>query len=863
MGPLVLSATVMLCSGFAALAYQILWLQQSSLWLGQESAAVIAIVAAFFGGLALGSLALARRIEASNHPARIYAICEIALAAWGLALIGLLQDFAGLLATLVGPDATPLRQWSVAFGGTFLILLPGTAAMGATLPALERSLRGLGGLGGQPGGSGHASAFGVLYAANTAGALLGVLVTAFWLLPTWGLARTAALCALVNLGCAAAALCLPVAAHPGVAPASRGNAGPQLALLFATGLLGIAFELAIVRSLSQVAQNTVYTFALLLSVYLAGTALGAAAHARYISGRRVSASLRTTLLCTLSLATLAGTVPLAWAVQLHAGIAALLPAGVAGALAAEGAMALIVFLPASVAMGITFTQLVAEARRAGASTGAALAANTSGGALAAPLFSVALLPGLGLRLVLLAIAGAYFLFAAPGRWRSRTVLASAAALALVATLLPALDLTTLPAGARLLQRWEGRMASVSVVEDRTGTRTLHIDNRQQEGSSSSTYADARQALLPLLLHPDPRRALFLGVGTGVTASAATLDPEVHVDAVEIVPEVLDAAAWFTSAYPEGADRRRLRTIAADARRFVRAAPSGYDLIVADNFHPARSGTGALYSQEHFEFVRQRLNAGGLFCQWLPLHQLDTNSLRSVVRSFIAVYPDAVALLATNSLDTPTLGLLAWNGAGPTPESVRRRLASLPHAARATFDLADEFAVLGAVVAGPGSLRAYSHGVPANTDDRPFVAYRAPFEAYAPQSLPRERLVGLVRDLHVDAGDVWPDGARADAWNARLESYWAARRLYLEAGSRVRPVASLTGMLQQVREPLLDVLRVSPDFAPAYDPLLRMAAALLPQDPAAGRRLLAALEQAQPRRREAAELLQRFDGARTP
>ena len=67
---------------------------------------------------------------------------------------------------------------------------------------------------------------------------------------------------------------------------------------------------------------------------------------------------------------------------------------------------------------------------------------------------------------------------------------------------------------------------------------------------------------------------------------------------------------------------------------MRASERSYDVIVSDNFHPARSGSGALYTVEHFEAVRARLDAGGVFCQWLPLHQLDLETLRSIVRSFV-------------------------------------------------------------------------------------------------------------------------------------------------------------------------------------------------------------------------------------
>ena len=62
------------------------------------------------------------------------------------------------------------------------------------------------------------------------------------------------------------------------------------------------------------------------------------------------------------------------------------------------------------------------------------------------------------------------------------------------------------------------------------------------------------------------------------------------------------------------------------------------------------------------------------------------------------------------------------------------------------------------------------------------------------------------------------------------------------------------MLAQVREPLLSVLRVSPDFRPAYDPLFSMASALARTDPSGARTLLNELTRIQPARSEATRAL---------
>ena len=169
---------LMAASGFAGLGYQIVWTQQSALWLGHETAAVLAVVAAFFGGLAMGALALGSRIDRSAYPARWYAACEAVIGGWSLALIFLMAPVSSWLLGFIGAQAGALTQWLVVFLGTFALLLPATAAMGATLPAMERVVSQL---------RVQGAPIAMLYAANTFGAVIGVLAAAFVLVPRFGL----------------------------------------------------------------------------------------------------------------------------------------------------------------------------------------------------------------------------------------------------------------------------------------------------------------------------------------------------------------------------------------------------------------------------------------------------------------------------------------------------------------------------------------------------------------------------------------------------------------------------------------------------------------------------------------------------
>ncbi|HEY6235787.1 MAG TPA: hypothetical protein VIW69_11855, partial [Candidatus Elarobacter sp.] len=471
---------------------------------------------------------------------------------------------------------------------------------------------------------------------------------------------------------------------------------------------------------------------MLLAVYLVGTAAGAAAYTHWPS------RLRDRLFPMLAAACVLGAFSLFGAERVKATVLQVLGPSMAAALAGEAAIAVAAFLLPTFMMGAVFSHLSTGARVIGIGFGRALGVNTAGAAIAPLVFGVLLLPAVGPKVALMLVAAGYLLLSPQRAW--------SVAILPLAVFAPPLAFVDLPEGGRIVSYKEGAMAAVSVVEDSGGVMRLRIDNRQQEGSSATRLADSRQALLPLLLHPAPRRALFLGLGTGVTASAAAADPMLQVDAVELLPEVIEASAFFRRGAPDP----RLHLMTADARRYVRATRERYDLIVSDNFHPARSGSGALYTVEHFRAVHDRLAAGGLFCQWLPLHQLDLATLRSMVRAFVAAYPGAFAMLATNSLETPVLGLVALrDGDRFELARLRERRAGWTGGLRlAELGIDDDLALLGSFVAGPRALARFADDAPLNTDDRPVVAYAAPRITYAPDSLPRDRLIALLRELEI-------------------------------------------------------------------------------------------------------------------
>jgi len=272
---------------------------------------------------------------------------------------------------------------------------------------------------------------------------------------------------------------------------------------------------------------------------------------------------------------------------------------------------------------------------------------------------------------------------------------------------------------KVVEYAEGLMASVSVVSDPNQHLHLKVNNHYQMGGTSSVFSDRREGHIPLLLHPNPKRALFLGMGTGATLAAGLDHPGLHSEGVELIPEIIPLLPYFRKSTGELANDPRIKIVVADARRYVNASPKSYDVIVADLFHPSRDGAGSLYTLEHFTAIRSRLSNGGVFCQWLPLYQMDLETLRIITRTFLTVFPEATAYLAHYSLKAPIVGLVANLGGKTYPATWlegRVRDANLAQKLR-DLRLHTNFNLFGCFLAEASELRRFAGSGPLNTDNR--------------------------------------------------------------------------------------------------------------------------------------------------
>ena len=856
-------------SGAAALGYQLVWAKMFSTGLGHEMPAVLAIIAAFMAGMALGAWGLDRFIPRSARAGLWLGGLELTIGAWALLMsfsIPSVNDFA---LRLIGLDPGGFKHWLIAFTIPALVLLPATAAMGATLPAMEKFLSAL---------APQNESIGSVYAANTFGAVAGTLLAPFVLMPTYGFSGTCVALAMVNGLAGMGALVLARRTERGVHAAStparfassknsetsdRGTVkrsrlrdrAPlslrRLALtLFVTGLLGISYEVAGVRVLSQVLEGTVFTYAAVLAIFLLGTAAGAAAFHRWWRDVEV-ARLHASLLNAAAAAGLLGIIALARTPLIYKSLRTLgdAPSAVLGA---ELLTALAVFGPVTFCMGALFSHLLAQVRAQRTRIGGVLALNTLGAAVA-PALLVLVLPWAGAKVTLLVVCLGYLLLVLPRRWMKADGLFS---LLIIGVVLSNLQIVETPPGSRAISHREGIMATVVVTEDAQSHRTLRVDNRYQMGGTAAADAEYRQAHLPLLLHPNPQRALFLGVGTGISLGAASLYPQLQADAVELVPEVVDAMKFFEAKNFSAAQFPNFKLHTADARRFVRVTEQTYDVIIADLFHPYRDGAGALYTREHFAAVRQRLATNGLFCQWLPLHQLDEATLRVIVHTFESVFPNCEAWLLRFNVEVPVVALIGRHESSTWETNlVESRLGEV----RLTGELkrmalTDSLRLHGHWLAGREELSRFADRAPLNTDDDQRVTFMAPHQAYQRAPKPYASLQALLdlSEQSLSTAHALTDVDRRGEFTARRTRYLAARNVYLRG---------LVHDSEQRRDEAIDAYiesaRLSPDFTTGYAQGLSIANVLAGSDPARARKILERLIEAQPERPVARQMLERL------
>lgn len=802
------AAGLLFLSGLSALVYQTLWVKQLSLVVGTDVHAVTIAVSAFFAGLAAGGYVFGRWADRVRRPVLLFVVIESSVGLLGVGATLALANAPRLFAAVEG--AAGPAAWLLPFA---LVGVP-AAVMGSSLPVLVRVLADRTGQLGTAGGR--------LYAANTGGAVVGTLLTAFVLIPQFGVLGSSLAAAGINVAAALGALALGRSNRsevPATTDATSGEPlpGVRLALVLyaVAGGIALGYEIVWTQVVVQWASTRAFAFAVVLAVYLLGLVLGSVCFARradHVSdpwgwfGLLIAAAGVVAILQVLVIDD--------WLQRLQVQVATV-AFGATGrepvAMAARFvvAAACVVLIPTFL-LGAAFPvalRLTGTAARAGHASGATLAVNTLGGIVGALATGFVLVPALGLErgLAVLTVAaggvGAIaVLFGRSVRPRLRwaTLVCGGVTLA-VAVAVPPDHLVRLLAQSRkgtLVFHESGTGGTVAVIEQRSGSnsfRRLYIQGVSNTGDSMTSLRYMRlQALLPLVVHRgEPRSALVIGLGTGITAgSLLTYDGLDRRVCAELLPEVARGAAHFQGNYGVAAEPRveiRLR----DGRRELLRSDETYDVITLEPPPPSAAGVVNLYSRDFYELAAARLAPDGLVAQWLPLPTQTDADTRSLVRSFLDAFPH-VTLWTTELHEMMLLGSLS-----PIELSAPRIAARLNQpsvsAALREVGVDSPAALLATFVCDRAGLERYAGAAPPVTDDRPRIEY-------GPWVLPGEfeRTLPRLLELQTAPPVIGADAAFQAAITERrevLHSFYATA-LYAYYGDRTKWGRTLAWVLSK-------------------------------------------------------------------
>lgn len=807
--------TALLCffvSGATALAYEVLWVRMLGLVFGATVLSVGCVLAAYMTGLGLGSWFWGPRADRTERPLRLYAQLEL-----GAALGALCSPWLFELERLVyrALFSGGLSDFSVLSAARLVLCLPGmlwpTFLLGGTLPALTRfctsSLARVG------------RSTGVLYGLNTLGATTGTLLTGFVLIPSLGVRGTLLSAVGANLAVALLAYALSLrlpptppcaAAPPDERPAAGSPTRAARIVWFGVALSGLAamvYEVAWTRALIQFFGNSTYAFTAMLACFLVGIAVGAALAAGASDRARHPLAVFGLLQALIGLWAAAATPLIEWLPGLFLRAFEHSSGSFAAITALQCQASFLIMFPATVGMGAVFplaSRLSGPAvGGAGRSIAVPYAWNTLGTVVGAVIAGFLLLPRLGIELSVVLAASLNLIVAVVAvgadhsylsRRRLVAVLAALGAAVCARLALVRLDPRVLSAGvymypeyflsmarhqltpreAMLLNkvRWyaEGYCSSLAILETHDGGLSLQT-NGKTDASTGDLATQRALAHLPLLLKPDAREVLVVGLASGCTVGSVLTHPVERVDCVEIEPAMLHAARFFDRWNHQCLDDPRLTVVLQDARNYLMMAERTYDLITAEPTNPWIAGVNNLFTREYYRDCAARLAPDGLMCQWLPAYNFTTDELRAALRTFTEAFPH-VSVWALPGLRTDFFAIGTFAPQILDAAAVRARLKGAVLADAGPVGLEDIWHLAGGLVMDDRAVQAFCAGAPLNTDDRPLLEFSIPRHLYqhatagytvlaaytagAESVVPvrPESVSDLLRDLGADPAAAW-------------------------------------------------------------------------------------------------------------
>ncbi len=750
-----------LLSGISGLIYEVAWTRLLTLTFGNTVYAVSAVLSAFMAGLALGSFVIGRYADKIQRPLRLYAILEGGIVVSALLIPFVLKVITPLYVAvygMVGQNTFVLTL--MRFIISFIIILIPTTMMGGTLPVLSRAI-----IGGKKKLGLNLS---LLYAINTMGALIGCAAAGFILIPEAGIMNSIYIGAALNLIACSTALFLKEPAsmeheeeEPDTVTAGEGRKTSLRLVVLMFGLSGFAalgLEVVWTRVFLLIYGSTTYSFTIMLSVFLLGIGLGSLIFGMFVD--------RVKNLCGL-FATLEGIIGLYTIITLY--FSDSIPYALLLFFRKNGSTwetlitgkvlisAAILLLPALLFGGtlpVVAKLYAREIKSLGRRIGDIYALNTLGAIAGSIVAGFILLPLLGMQNSL-AVLGAVLIISslavnAVDYGKPLTMRVFKAAVFVVifvsaVAMMPEWDKKVLASGVyfhptnyvkpngdivfkemmdetELVLYLEGLTETATVLK-REGLLYFYVDGKVE---ASSFLEDMRlqrmMGHLPMLLHPNPKSALNIGLGAGVTLGACGKWPLDILHCAELEEDIKQVAALFKDYNHDIVNHKDLEVIIGDGRNYLLLTEKKYDVITSDPFEPLVGGAANLYTVDHFRLAAKCLNENGIMCQYLPLYQLSETDFKMIANSFHSVFPftsvwysgvDALLIGSNEKIEIDINELERKMLYPPVAESLKEIGIMSPYQFLSTFVLNME------------DTPDYVKGIGLNTDNHPIIEFSAP------------------------------------------------------------------------------------------------------------------------------------------
>ncbi len=662
-------------SGCAALIYEIVWFQLLQLVIGSSAVSLGVLLGTFMGGMCLGSLFLARVISQRHHPLRVYAFLELGIALVGILLLFGMPLLGGIYIAWGGTGVSGILLRGIAAS---ICLLPPTLLMGATLPAMARWVEST------PEG---VSWLGFFYGGNIGGGVIGCLLAGFYLLRVHDIAVATFVAVGLNVLVASLALVIAKAAPhvpatetaPAAALEHAPDAWPVYVAIGLSGMTALGAEVIWTRLLSLLFGATVYTFSLILAVFLFGLGIGSSigsAIAARIARPRLALGWCQLLLCAA----------IAWTAYMLTQSLPYWPINPSIStdpwfnFQLDIVRCIWAILPGAILWGASFPLALASVASGGKDparlVGGVYAANTLGAIVGSVTASLLLVVWLGSQraqqvLVLVSAISALLMFESAavdssgkksrfqfvGTLLLAAAMGSAVLLARTIHAVPGILVAygryaaTRIGGAEIIYVGEGWNASVAVSRLSNGVLNYHNAGKVQASSEPQDMRLQRMlGHMTTLIPPKPESVLVIGCGAGVTAGAVSVDPNVKsLTIAEIEPLVPRVVSKYFSAYNFAVvDNPKTHVVLDDARHFLLTTHQKFDAITSDPLDPWVKGAAMLYTKEFFETAKAHLNPGGAVTLFVQLYESNSAAVKSEIATFLEVFPGGVVWGNTNN-----------------------------------------------------------------------------------------------------------------------------------------------------------------------------------------------------------------------